>query len=747
MGKIELSIFPIELSIFPKHHAKAESLKPRKKKARRRRFLPRIIMPKEGDPEPSYPVRVFRDGEDGKWWKGLEYLKMGRLDIEEIACKLRQVVVPYSEDELLRLFVLHSSRFLERDPDLETALLRYSSMAATVFNCPVAYASFVDVDKQQLLARINLDEHTFNWRNESVCTHTILSDAPDVLVVPDLSKDERFCNLAVHKLAGINFYCGTPLKVDGYRIGSVCVMGVVPRQVSLQEMRIMLDIGEAASAMLQLKRKYDVYREDKIMRRLERQMHCLRTPLQAMVLAAGQHENLDADIRDGLAEISSVVSRSSLLCKVLMQRLQPAGELCSLSRMLEQLALTYPRSHGVNFRLARGVAQLPDLTSYSTILEYILLSSLNAAKAKWGRAVVFVSLSLLGCPETPGSEGKTVEARLSKEHPPSAFTPYFINIRIATSQPVSPGPDKALSQATDDLASADAEDFQSLLPLIREIGGKVYSTHAQGREEHCFSFPALVPASLSTGDFVALQGEEWDDDEVDGEDVATAKPVAVVAAAPTPIVVVVAPTSPQQQQQQSSLHVLVVEDSPSVQKVMSKFLTSRGCTVAVANNGKEGLGQLGEVGSRSFDVAFVDYLMPLMLGNEMMVAVKAAINANPATHPAKNTLFVGMSATGAGTEAESMGADSAQHLFLEKPLPPRSIDAILAAVRSSSQGGVEAVAHHLGSTLLRREASAPSPSPSPSPSSVTKASEAAAEPAPKTFLKPSKVHPEAHPEE
>lgn len=688
-------------------------------------------MPKEGDgsPVPVYPAREGAELE----WQELEYLKLGKLvDVDEIALKIRHVCVPYSKDELQRLFVLHSTNFLAKDPDLEAALLRYSSLAANVFNCPVAYASFVDVEKQQLLARINLDDHTFNWRNESVCTYTILSDGPDVLVISDLSKDDRTKNLALHTLAGINFYCGAPLTVDGYRIGSVCVMGVVPRQVSLNEMRIMLDIGQAASAMLQLKRRYDVFREDKIVRRLERQMHCLRTPLQSMLLAAdAQNSNLDADIVDGMREISSVVGRSSLLCKVLMQRLQPAGEPCSLPRMLEQLALVYPRAGGVAFRPARGVAQLPDLTSYPTILEYVLLSLLNAAKTKWRRTVVFVSMSLQGCLDTPGSEGKTVAPRLFEEHAHAPVTPYFVNIRVATSLPVPEGPDMALVQGTDALSSSDADDFQALLPLIREIGGKVHSTCANGSEEHCFSFPAVVPASLSPTDFVSLQGEEWDavgDEEVSG---AAAKPAGALAPAP-------APGPPQSPTDHQALHVLIVEDSPSIQKVMSKFLTNRGCNVEVANNGKEGLGRLSEEGSKKFDVAFVDYLMPLMLGNDMMVAVKRAINTNPSGHPATNTLFVGMSATGAGTEASN--DDTSQNLFLEKPLPPRALDSILTAVRGG--GGVEAIAQHLASTLERRGSSASASASASSPSSATKASEATPpEPAPKTFLKPNKVHP------
>ena len=54
------------------------------------------------------------------------------------------------------------------------------------------------------------------------------------------------------------------------------------------------------------------------------------------------------------------------------------------------------------------------------------------------------------------------------------------------------------------------------------------------------------------------------------------------------------------------LRVLLVEDSVSIQKLMSRWLKSRGCAVTVAENGKVGLHYMQTV---EYDVCFIDFLM------------------------------------------------------------------------------------------------------------------------------------------
>ena len=60
------------------------------------------------------------------------------------------------------------------------------------------------------------------------------------------------------------------------------------------------------------------------------------------------------------------------------------------------------------------------------------------------------------------------------------------------------------------------------------------------------------------------------------------------------------------QQSRTSLKVLVIEDTISVQKLLSRWLQKNGCTATCANNGKIGLDLLK---SEVYDIVFVDFLM------------------------------------------------------------------------------------------------------------------------------------------
>ena len=57
---------------------------------------------------------------------------------------------------------------------------------------------------------------------------------------------------------------------------------------------------------------------------------------------------------------------------------------------------------------------------------------------------------------------------------------------------------------------------------------------------------------------------------------------------------------------EKKLRVLLVEDSLSIQKLMTRWLKSRGCDVTIASNGKIGLNYML---TQEYDVCFMDFLM------------------------------------------------------------------------------------------------------------------------------------------
>ncbi len=81
-------------------------------------------------------------------------------------------------------------------------------------------------------------------RDIAFCSHVLLDSAPDVLFISDASKDPRFCNNPlVIDYPHIRFYAGTSLRVNGVKIGTVCVSDRFPRTKD--------QFGEREALMLQ----------------------------------------------------------------------------------------------------------------------------------------------------------------------------------------------------------------------------------------------------------------------------------------------------------------------------------------------------------------------------------------------------------------------------------------------------------------------------------------------------------------
>ncbi|MEO5364319.1 MAG: response regulator [Magnetococcus sp. DMHC-8] len=72
------------------------------------------------------------------------------------------------------------------------------------------------------------------------------------------------------------------------------------------------------------------------------------------------------------------------------------------------------------------------------------------------------------------------------------------------------------------------------------------------------------------------------------------------------------------------LHVLLVEDNPFTQKLMSRLLTMRGHRIAVAAHGREALALLEETEARAdgFDMVLMDIRMPVLDGFETALAIR-----------------------------------------------------------------------------------------------------------------------------
>lgn len=141
---------------------------------------------------------------------------------------------------LRRMNLLSTPR--ERDFD------RITRLARALFQTDMALISLVDKDRQWFKSRVGLDAPE-TGRDVSFCGHAIKSDDP--LIVNDTFGDERFCdNPLVLDGPKIRFYAGQPLtNVDGFRVGTLCVISDQPRDFDASDRRHLLDLARLVETL------------------------------------------------------------------------------------------------------------------------------------------------------------------------------------------------------------------------------------------------------------------------------------------------------------------------------------------------------------------------------------------------------------------------------------------------------------------------------------------------------------------
>ncbi|WP_137936475.1 diguanylate cyclase [Chitinivorax sp. B] len=145
--------------------------------------------------------------------------------------------LPTNETE--RLASLYQMHLLDTPAD--ATFDRIVRLARQHFHVPMAFISLIDSERQWFKSTLGFKLRTWP-RNQSFCGHTILQQ--QTLIIPDTLNDERFAkNPLVTGPPDIRFYAGHPLlNHEGYAVGTLALLDIVPRDLSLEELQSLHDL-------------------------------------------------------------------------------------------------------------------------------------------------------------------------------------------------------------------------------------------------------------------------------------------------------------------------------------------------------------------------------------------------------------------------------------------------------------------------------------------------------------------------
>jgi hypothetical protein len=165
---------------------------------------------------------------------------------------------PLPNNEVQRIKVLWQYEVLDTVP--EQVFDELTTLAALICGAPIALITLVDENRQWFKSKVGVTLNETS-RDVSMCAHAILQK--EILIVPDATKDRRFKdNPLVISDPKIRFYAGAPLVTSGgHALGTLCVVDMVPRQLTDDEQQALQLLANHVMTLLEL-RRHSLMRDD-----------------------------------------------------------------------------------------------------------------------------------------------------------------------------------------------------------------------------------------------------------------------------------------------------------------------------------------------------------------------------------------------------------------------------------------------------------------------------------------------------
>ncbi|MDQ1392043.1 MAG: phosphoserine phosphatase RsbU/P [Acidimicrobiaceae bacterium] len=182
-------------------------------------------------------------------------------------------------NEAARIDVVRRYEILDTPPD--GAFDRITSLAARLFDVPIAIVSVVDTDRIWFKSHHGLPDVSEIGRDAGLCASAILEDRPRI--VNDAIRDPRtLANPLVAGSFGLRFYAGVPLTThDGYNLGTLCVIDYEPREVTADNLTTLQDLAALVMDELELRLagRRTIAREERLRHEAEELAEALQASL------------------------------------------------------------------------------------------------------------------------------------------------------------------------------------------------------------------------------------------------------------------------------------------------------------------------------------------------------------------------------------------------------------------------------------------------------------------------------------
>ncbi|HCF30686.1 MAG TPA: hypothetical protein DEV81_26620, partial [Cyanobacteria bacterium UBA11049] len=164
------------------------------------------------------------------------------------ASKVGTIIInaPLPQTEAARLESIWQCKIL--DTGVEPVIEELTRNAAQICGTPIALISSIDPNHEWFKLKVGKNAVP---DNKAFCAYTIRQ--PQILIVPDALKDERFTtNPLLISHPQIRFYAGVPLITSTAQVlGTLCVIDYVARELNSQQIEALQTLGHQATELLE----------------------------------------------------------------------------------------------------------------------------------------------------------------------------------------------------------------------------------------------------------------------------------------------------------------------------------------------------------------------------------------------------------------------------------------------------------------------------------------------------------------